>query len=89
MDKKSCVRSKAGFYIFPRVHGIGKIWKTDEEFIPDLNMEEGLLFCLGYPFGPAGFGHFRSTYDQDQKITEEAMNRLIGSSRGIRFSHHS
>ena len=42
----------------------------------ELNKEEALLFCLGEPFGPAGFGHFRSTFDQDQKITEEAWNRL-------------
>ncbi|OGD53092.1 hypothetical protein A3K81_00320 [Candidatus Bathyarchaeota archaeon RBG_13_60_20] len=76
MDGISCVKPRAGFYVFPRVHGIGKTWKTDEEFMTELNKEEALLFCLGEPFGPAGFGHFRSTFDQDQKITEEAWNRL-------------
>lgn len=76
MEGISCVKPKAGFYVFPRVHGIGKTWKTDEEFMTELNKEEALLFCLGEPFGPAGFGHFRSTFDQDKNITEEAMNRL-------------
>jgi aspartate/methionine/tyrosine aminotransferase len=76
MEGLSCFKPKTGFYVFPRVHGIGKIWKSDEEFMTELNKEEALLFCLGESFGPAGFGHFRSTFDQSKKITEEAWDRL-------------
>jgi aspartate/methionine/tyrosine aminotransferase len=76
MDDVSCVKPKVGFYVFPRVHGIGKIWKSDEEFMTELNKEEGLIFCLGNPFGPEGFGHFRCTIDVKKEIIEEAWDRL-------------
>ena len=76
MEGISCVKPKASFYIFPHVHGIGKVWKTDEEFMTELNKEEALIFCLGNPFGPAGFGHFRCTIDVKQEIIEDVWNRL-------------
>jgi len=33
MKGMSVVKSKASLYMFPKVHGVGKTWKTTEEFI--------------------------------------------------------
>jgi aspartate/methionine/tyrosine aminotransferase len=76
MEGISCVRPKSAFYVFPHVHGIGKIWKTDEEFMTELNKEEALIFCLGNPFGPKGFGHFRGMITPNLEMQEEIWNRL-------------
>ena len=76
MEGISCVKPKTAFYVFPKVHGIGKIWKTDEEFMTALNKEEALMFCLGNPFGPSGFGHFRCLIVPEIEVMEEVWNRL-------------
>jgi aspartate/methionine/tyrosine aminotransferase len=72
----SCVKPKTAFYVFPNVHGIGTIWKTDEEFLTELNKEEALMFCLGTPFGPSGFGHFRCLTVPEIEVMEEVWDRL-------------
>jgi aspartate/methionine/tyrosine aminotransferase len=76
MNGISYVKPTAAFYIFPRVHGIGKTWKTDEEFMTELNKQEALIFALGYPFGPSGEGHFRGLLTANIQLQEDVWNRL-------------
>jgi len=72
----TCVKPKGTLYCFPKVHEIGKTWKTDEEFMLDLLKEENVLFNLGSGYGDSGFGHFRLLLLPDQKIINDALNRL-------------
>lgn len=76
MQGISVVNSKASLYMFPRVHGIGKTWKTTEEFILKLLREEAVGFHSGDQYGNTGFGHFRTLVLNDIPILEEVYNRL-------------
>jgi len=76
MEGISVVKSKASLYMFPRVHGIGKIWKTTEEFILQLLREEAVGFHPGDQYGKTGFGHFRTMILNDITTLEEVYNRL-------------
>lgn len=72
----SCTKPSAALYIFPHIHGIGEIWKTDEEFMVELNKEEDLIFAPGNWFGPSGFGHFRGLLTASKEMHDETWNRL-------------
>ncbi len=72
----TCVKPKAALYAFPKVEEIGKTWKTDEEFMLEIAKEENVIFNLGSGYGPSGFGHFRLLLLPEQKIIDEALNRL-------------
>jgi alanine-synthesizing transaminase len=72
----SCNKAKATLYSFPRIDAIGKVWKTDEEFVLSLLREEAVFFVPGSFFGDAGFGHFRTLLMPEVRILEEAYNRL-------------
>jgi alanine-synthesizing transaminase len=76
MKGASCVTPLGAFYLFPRIHGIGKIWKTDEEFMTELNKEEALIFAPGSWFGPTGFGHFRAMTVPSLELQKEIWDRL-------------
>jgi alanine-synthesizing transaminase len=72
----SCIKPKGSLYAFPKVEDIGKIWKTDEQFILELLKEENILFNAGSGYGPSGFGHFRLLLLPEVSILEDALNRL-------------
>jgi len=72
----TCVKPKGSLYCFPKVDKIGKTWKTDEDFMLNLLREESVLFNLGSGYGKSGFGHFRLLLLPDQKIIDDALNRL-------------
>ncbi len=76
MDGVTCVKPQATFYIFPRIVGIGTIWKTDEEFMTELNKEESLIFCPGSWYGPSGSGHFRGMVVPSIDLQKEVWDRL-------------
>jgi aspartate/methionine/tyrosine aminotransferase len=76
MEGVSCVKPQAAFYLFPHIHGIGKVWKSDEEFMTELNKEEALIFCPGSWFGPSGFGHFRAMDAPNLEIQKDVWDRL-------------
>ena len=76
MEGVSCVPPGGAFYLFPRIHGIGKVWKTDEEFMTELNKEEALIFCPGSWFGPSGCGHFRGMVVPEISLQKEVWDRL-------------
>ena len=76
MDGVSVVKAKASLYMFPKVHGVGALWKTTEEFILDLLKEEAVVFNPGPMYGNTGLGHFRTMVLNDLSILEEVYNRL-------------
>lgn len=73
----SCTKPKGAFYAFPRVNAIGKMWKSDEEFLLELLKDEHLLFSFpGSMYGNSGYGHFRTLLLPQLEILKEAYNRL-------------
>jgi len=76
IDGVSCIKPRGTLYCFPKVHEIGRTWKTDEGFILDLLKEENVIFNRGSGYGDSGFGHFRLLLLPDQRIIDEALNRL-------------
>ncbi len=77
IDGMSCTKPEGGFYAFPHVHSIGETWKSDDNFILELLMEEGVLIPFyGSSFGRSGFGHFRALLLPKPEELEEAYNRL-------------
>lgn len=76
IDGIRVVNSMATLYMFPRVEGIGNIWKTNEDFILELMKEERVAFLTGSHFGNHGFGHFRTLVLNDVDTLQEVFNRL-------------
>ena len=76
IDGVTCVKPKGALYAFPKVDEIGKTWKTDEEFMLELVKSENVLFNIGSGYGTSGFRHFRLLLLPEQKIIDDALNRL-------------
>ena len=72
----SCVMPEGAFYVFPRIEGIGKRWKSDKAFVLDLLEKEGVLFVHGSGFDAYGENHFRSTFLPPVPILEEVIEKL-------------
>jgi len=78
MQGISVVKSQASIYMFPHVEGIGKWWKTTEDFLLELFTEKQVLFVPGTIFGQDGVGHFRTVILNDIPTLEKAYNNLEG-----------
>lgn len=77
MDGISAVRPKGTFYIFPKVDAVGKVWKTDKDFVLNLLHEEGVLIVHGSGFGVEyGSGHFRAVFLPPPEVLNEAFDKL-------------
>ena len=77
MDGISAVRPKGTFYIFPKVDAVGKVWKTDKDFVLNLLHEEGVVVVHGSGFGVEyGSGHFRAVFLPPPDVLNEAFDRL-------------
>jgi len=73
----SCAKPEGAFYVFPRVEGIGSLWKTDEEFARQLLLETGVLVVHGSGFDPVfGRGHFRAVILPPIETLEAALSAL-------------
>lgn len=73
----SSAEPEAAFYVFPRIHGVGKKWKTDMEFALDLLRETGVLFVHGSGFDPIyGSGHVRGVVLPPIETLEQAFNQM-------------
>jgi alanine-synthesizing transaminase len=73
----SCTKPEGAFYIFPKIHGVGKRWKTDLDFVVELLRQTGVLVVHGSGFDPVyGAGHARAVYLPPIKMLEEALNAL-------------
>ena len=73
----SAYRPSGAFYIFPKIEGVGSVWKTDKDFILELLMEKKVLLVHGSGFCPTyGRGHFRAVFLPPPDILGEALDRL-------------
>jgi alanine-synthesizing transaminase len=73
----SCTKPEGAFYIFPKIHDVGKRWKTDLDFVVELLRQTGVLVVHGSGFDPVyGAGHARAVYLPPIKMLEEALNAL-------------
>lgn len=73
----SCTKPEGAFYIFPKIHDVGKRWKTDLDFVVGLLRQTGVLVVHGSGFDPVyGAGHIRAVYLPPIKMLEEALNAL-------------
>ena len=71
------VRPEGAFYIFPRIEGVGSIWRTDKEFVLELLREKGVLLVHGSGFCPTfGRGHFRAVFLPPPDVLEEAFDKI-------------
>lgn len=75
----SCSKPEAAFYVFPKIHEVGRKWKTDMEFVLDLLRETGVLFVHGSGFDPVyGAGHVRGVVLPPIEILEKAFDEIEG-----------
>jgi aspartate/methionine/tyrosine aminotransferase len=72
----SCRNPKGALYAFPRINGIGKTWKTDQDFMLDLLKEEGVLMDTGSAYGNLGESHVRTLLLPKMEILEKVYNKL-------------
>lgn len=73
----SCTKPKGAFYVFPRIQGVGKRWKTDLDFVLDVLEKTGVLFVHGSGFCDVyGVGHVRAVFLPPVEVLEKAFNSL-------------
>jgi aspartate/methionine/tyrosine aminotransferase len=73
----SCTKPKGAFYVFPKIHGVGKRWKTDFDFVLDLLEKTGVLFVHGSGFCDIyGVGHVRGVFLPPVEVLEKAFDSL-------------
>jgi aspartate/methionine/tyrosine aminotransferase len=77
MHGVSCSKPEGAFYVFPKIHGVGRRWKTDVEFVLELLKETGVLLVHGSGFDPVyGVGHVRSVFLPPMDVLERAFNEI-------------
>jgi alanine-synthesizing transaminase len=73
----TCSRPEGAFYVFPKIHAVGSLWKTDMEFVLDLLGETGVLLVHGSGFDPVfGVGHARGVFLPPIEMLEQAFNEV-------------
>ncbi|MEM2099541.1 MAG: aminotransferase class I/II-fold pyridoxal phosphate-dependent enzyme [Candidatus Bathyarchaeia archaeon] len=77
IDGISCTKPEGAFYIFPKIHDVGKRWKTDLNFVVELLKQTGVLVVHGSGFDPIyGAGHIRAVYLPPIETLEEALTAI-------------
>jgi aspartate/methionine/tyrosine aminotransferase len=76
MSGITCRKPMGALYAFPRIQGIGKVWRNDKEFLLDLLEEEGLLLDSGSAYGTLGEGHVRLLLMPKMEILEKVYDGL-------------
>ena len=77
IDGISSTNPKAAFFIFPRIEGVGKIWKDDEEFARDLKVEKHIAVGPGSYYGDIyAKGHVRIPYLPGLKVLSNIFDTL-------------
>ena len=77
MKGVSCIKPEGAFYVFPKIHDVGRKWKSDKEFVIDLLNNTGVLFVHGSGFDVTyGAGHVRGVFLPPVEVLGEAFNRM-------------
>ena len=77
IEGASCAKPEGAFYVFPKIHAVGKKWKTDMEFALELLKETGVLLVHGSGFDPVyGAGHVRGVFLPPIETLKEAFDEL-------------
>jgi alanine-synthesizing transaminase len=75
----STTKPEGAFYIFPKIHEVGKRWKNDMEFVIQLLRETGVLIVNGSGFDLVyGRDHARIVFLPPINELEQAFNALEG-----------
>ena len=73
----STTKPEGAFYIFPKIHDVGTIWKTDMEFVVDLLKATGVLIVNGSGFDPVyGKGHASISFSAADSRTGRSLQRV-------------
>ncbi|MEM3730760.1 MAG: aminotransferase class I/II-fold pyridoxal phosphate-dependent enzyme [Candidatus Bathyarchaeia archaeon] len=73
----SCAKPEGAFYVFPKIHDVGRVWKTDSEFVLELLKATGVLLVHGSGFDPVyGAGHARAVFLPPIETLETAFNEI-------------
>ncbi|MGQ9506377.1 MAG: aminotransferase class I/II-fold pyridoxal phosphate-dependent enzyme [Candidatus Bathycorpusculaceae bacterium] len=73
----SCAKPEGAFYVFPKIHAVGRKWKTDLEFVLELLKETGVLLVHGSGFDSTyGAGHVRGVFLPPLETLGEAFNKI-------------
>ena len=77
IEGMSCAKPEGAFYVFPKIHAVGRKWRTDLEFVLELLKETGVLLVHGSGFDQNyGAGHVRGVFLPPVEMLEEAFNRI-------------
>lgn len=72
----TCTKTEGALYAFPKIPGIGTVWKTDEDFMLNLIKEESVIWYIGSHYGRSGIGHIRVLLQSPIQSLEKGLNRL-------------
>jgi aspartate/methionine/tyrosine aminotransferase len=73
----STSKPEGAFYIFPKIHDVGKRWVTDMDFVVDLLKATGVLIVNGSGFDPVyGKCHARAVFLPPIEELDQAFNAL-------------
>ncbi|MFQ5762406.1 MAG: aminotransferase class I/II-fold pyridoxal phosphate-dependent enzyme [Candidatus Bathyarchaeia archaeon] len=73
----SCAKPDGAFYMFPRVDGIGSVWKDDKDFVFSFLEKAHVLVVHGSGFHVLGESkHFRSTFLPPIETLNAALEKL-------------
>jgi len=73
----SCTKPEGAFYVFSKIHTVGRKWKTDSEFALELLKDTGVLFVHGSGFDPIyGAGHVRGVFLPPIETLEQALSEV-------------
>jgi len=76
IDGISCVKPRSGYFSFPLIEGIGRIWKDEREFVYDL-LEHGVYVRPGFLFGKVyGQRHVRMSFILPIDMMRKGLDRL-------------
>ena len=79
----SCAKPRSGYFSFPLIEGVGKIWKDEGEFVLDL-LEDGVYLRPGFLFGSIyGRRHVRASF----LLSIDAMRKGLDIWAGFMKKH--
>jgi len=71
----SCVKPRSGYFSFPLIEDVGKLWKSEKAFVYDL-LKEGVYVRPGFLFGKEyGLKHVRASFILPIDVMKEGFDK--------------